>query len=69
MLILSGKAMKHNRNINLKNKEIISICVDGSTELRLMLSDDNEWILVEELAVTRGIDRERAKKEIGKHFV
>lgn len=62
--------MKPNRNIHIKPAEILSVCVDGTTELRLMLTDDKGWILVEECAISTGIDSSRyAKREISRNLI
>jgi hypothetical protein len=37
---------------------IISVCKEGQYELRLILSDTNEWILVEEVPVNSKQERQ-----------
>ena len=47
---------------------IISVCIEGTNELRLELSDDNEWILIDEIPISNGINRrDNEQRSIGTH--
>lgn len=60
---------RNHRRIHLSENDIVSVCVDGTTELRVMLSEDGDWILVEEIAINRGIDSsERARKQFKRYY-
>lgn len=50
------------RTINLQPEQLVSICVDGSVVLKVMRSEDDEWVLVEEIADVRGIDRSNSAR-------
>ena len=45
------------RKINIKNGEVLAICIDGQTEIFLMRSDELETIFATHKAVNYSVDQ------------